>query len=66
MKKIIFILLLISSLALLSGQYLSESFEGTWAGTPAVPTGWSNIHTTGTGSYGTDPIYWVKNSWSGS
>ncbi|MCK9422753.1 MAG: T9SS type A sorting domain-containing protein [Bacteroidales bacterium] len=51
-----------------SGQtYLSESFEGAWSGTPAAPSGWSIIHTTATGgTSGTDPIYWVKNTWSGS
>lgn len=47
--------------------YLSESFEGTWSGTPTVPSGWSNIHTAPTGgSSGTSPLYWAKNSWSGS
>ncbi len=47
--------------------YLSESFEGTWSGIPAAPSGWSIIHTAPTGgSSGTSPKYWVKNTWSGS
>jgi uncharacterized repeat protein (TIGR02543 family) len=45
----------------------SESFEGTWSGSPAAPAGWSIIHTTATGgSSGTDPIYWAKNTWTGA
>jgi hypothetical protein len=69
MKK--FFLIILGSLLMGSfvfGQnYLTESFEGTWSGTPATPSGWSNIHTTATGgTTGVDPIYWAKNTWSGS
>jgi hypothetical protein len=69
MKK--FFLIIVGSILVGSfvfGQkYLSESFEGAWSGTPATPSGWSNIHTTATGgTTGIDPIYWAKNSWSGS
>ncbi len=69
MKK--FFLIIVGSLLMGSfviGQnYLTESFEGTWTGTPGVPSGWSIIHTTATGgTTGTDPVYWAQNIWSGS
>ncbi|MEI7492843.1 MAG: right-handed parallel beta-helix repeat-containing protein [Bacteroidota bacterium] len=55
------------SLGTMAQTYLSESFEGTWSGTPAVPAGWSITHTTATGgTSGTDPTYWAKNTWSGA
>ena len=70
------IFLLIIEICIISGTfvnisksqtYLSESFEGTWSGTPSAPSGWSIIHTNATGgSSGTDPINWTKNTWSGS
>ncbi len=67
MKKLftILIALLMSTLAI--GQtYLTESFEGTWSGTPAAPSGWTITHTTATGgSSGTDPMYWAKCTYSG-
>lgn len=68
MKKLLMFLFAIAFSSLSWGQtYLSESFEGTWSGTPAAPSGWSIIHTAPTGgSSGTSPMYWVKNTWSGS
>jgi hypothetical protein len=71
MKKFI----LSIAIALLTGSfatgqnYLNENFDGTWSGTPGVPSGWSNIHTTaipGTPGTGTDPVYWAQNTWSGT
>ncbi len=69
MKRLITLFAFIFLWAMYStGQiYLTESFEGAWSGTPPVPSDWSNIHTTATGgTSGTDPMYWAKNTWSGS
>ncbi|MCX6283951.1 MAG: hypothetical protein NTW31_06940, partial [Bacteroidetes bacterium] len=68
MKKfLLFSFALFLSLGTIAQTYLSESFEGTWSGSPATPSGWSITHTTATGgSSGTDPIYWAKNTWSGA
>lgn len=51
----------------LQGQYLVESFEGTWSGSPPTPAGWSIVHTIASGGGdGADPIYWAQNIWNGS
>ena len=49
MRKLLTFLVISLLSTTIWGQYLTESFEGTWSGTPAVPTGWSIIHTTATG-----------------
>ena len=67
MKKFLLILFFLPISFGIYAQYLTESFEGAWSGTPAAPSGWSIQHTTATGTgSGTDPTYWVKNTWSGS
>lgn len=72
MNKTCFIMMLLAIMLVMftnlgAQTYLSESFEGTWSGTPAVPSGWTNLHTAPTGgSGGTSPLYWAKNTWSGS
>ncbi|HPS63438.1 MAG TPA: hypothetical protein PLK82_10280, partial [Bacteroidales bacterium] len=44
-----------------SGQtYFTESFEGTWSGTPSAPAGWTNIDGTGTTNRA-----WEKATYSG-
>jgi len=66
-KKLMFLFVVMLFTTVGFGQYLTESFEGTWSGTPASPTGWTSVQTaTGTGTNGTDPIYWEKNTWSGT
>lgn len=47
------------------GQYLAESFENVWSGTPAAPTGWVQVTgIAGTGS-GSD-LSWEQAVYSGS
>lgn len=67
LKKLMFLFIALAFSGLTYGQYLTESFEGAWSGTPAAPSGWSIIHTTATGgTSGTDPMNWTKNTWSGT
>ena len=73
MKKTVFYLFFVILLMTLlvpafAQTYLSESFEGTWSGTPAAPAGWTQVQAVaGTGSGGSD-IAWEKSvyttSWS--
>jgi hypothetical protein len=43
MKKFLLVFSSIFLTIVSFGQYLSESFEGTWSGTPVAPSGWTNI-----------------------
>ncbi len=43
MKKILQLIAVICFASTINGQtYLSENFDGTWSGSPAAPSGWTN------------------------
>jgi hypothetical protein len=68
-RKNVFFLIVLAFLIVpkIYGQYFIESFEGSWNGSPPVPSGWSIIHTPASGGGdGSDPIYWAQNTWNGS
>ena len=68
-RKNVFFLIVLAFLIVpkIYGQYFIESFEGSWNGSPPVPSGWSIIHTPASGGGGgDDPIYWAQNTWNGS
>ncbi len=66
-KSLLFLIAMVFGFVSWGQTYLTESFEGTWSGTPAAPSGWTSVqNAAGTGTSGTDPIYWAKNTWSGS
>jgi len=58
-RKNVFFLIVLAFLIVpkIYGQYFIESFEGSWNGSPPVPSGWSIIHTPASGGGGgNDPI----------